>query len=175
MVLLLSANGLAIVRTPQTSLEDLRITYTTAACFRVQWGTATISGYDTGDFNNYRLQVTSSNASFNGIDENISASDTLSRLYCTATPGDSLSVIVQRYDGNADGHFVNQGVEGGLFAEAGDLNGTLQTGGVTDAGIYLFYAVLIAIAGLAALIIIVTVVLVLMKKMQVDGLFKMFK
>jgi len=96
-------------------------------------------------------------------------------LYCTATPGDSLSVIVQRYDGNADGHFVNQGVEGGLFAEAGDLNGELQTGGVTGAGIYLFYAVLMAIAGLAALIIIVTVVLVLMKKMQVDGLFKMFK
>jgi hypothetical protein len=168
MVLLLSANGFAIVRTPQTSIDDLRITYT-AACFRVQWSAATISGYNTADFNNYRLQVTSSNSSFNGIDENVTV---VSRTYCTAAPGDSLSVIVQRYDGNAEGHFVNQGVEGGLFAEAGDLNGTLQTSGIAGAGIYLFYAVLIAVAGLAALIVITAIILSVMRKMPITDVFR---
>ena len=169
MVLLLSANGLAIVRTPQTELSNLRINYTTAACFQVLWDTAVETEHAAADFNNYRLQITSSNASFNGLDENVT---TAIQNYCTAAPGDSFTVIVQRYDGNAEGHFVNQGVEGGLFAEAGDLNGTLQTGGVAGAGIYLFYAVLIAVAGLAALIVVVTVVLAAMGKIGIGKLLK---
>ena len=161
MLLLLASPAFAIVRTPQTDLNNLRILWDDA-CFEVYWDTTAKYGHVTADFNNYRVTTTSSNATLNNLDVN-----TRSNFYefCTGTPGDSITVVVQRYDGNADGHFVNVGEQAGLNAGSGDLNGSLDTGDATQAGLYLFYKVLTAFAGIAALMIVVTVLFVVLSKL----------
>lgn len=169
IVLLLSSSVLALgIRTPQTAVSNLRIRYDDA-CFKAQWDTAVAATHTAADFNNYRLQVTSSVAAFDGLDENVTAQ---TRDYCTVVPGDTISIILQRFDGNIDGHWVSQGVEGGLEDGAGDINVSLETGTVTGAGMFLFYAVLVAIAGLAALIIIITVVLAMLGKLGMGKILK---
>ncbi len=134
-------------RSPTQTITNLKGQYMNA-CATFTWdkglGTA-------ADFNNYVVRLTSNNTAFNK-DVN-----TINSWYsaCTILPGEWVKAEIFRVDGNTEGLFLN--------AEP-DVNVTVYPGNVTQAGVYMFYNVLIAVGGLAALLITAIVVAIFFKR-----------
>ena len=132
------------------SLNVPTVVITTAdyqqACAFFAW-----RGANDADFNNYVVRLTSNNSEFN-MDVN-----TRNTWYnaCTIVPGEWVKAVVYRVDGNADGYYLNT---------EPDANATVNPGTMAQSGLYLMYNVLVAIAGIVALVVLATVMAVLFKK-----------
>jgi len=137
-------------RSPVVTVSTLKGQYMNA-CATFTWkkglGTA-------ADFNNYVVRLTSNNTEFNK-DVN-----TINSWYsvCTITPGEWVKAVVYRVDGNAEGYFLNS---------EPDVNVTVFPGNVAQAGTYMFYNILVAIGGLAALVVTVIVISIFLKRMGI--------
>lgn len=126
----------------------------TDACAVFTWDAAS-----SADFNNYVVSTTSNNASFNGVDTNTKAN---SIVFCTLQDSEWVKAIVYRIDGNVDGFFMN---------DYPDVNATINPGTMVQAGQYLVYQVMIAIAAIVSLVIIVLVTIVILAKLGINVKF----
>jgi len=174
-VLILATNACA-VRTEQTRAYNAVITYDDA-CFKLDWDTNTTADHVSADFNNWRIITTSSDTEFDGLDFNTTGASEYE--FCSVSPGDSMTAVIQRYDGNKLGHYLSEGVlgeTGGVASDgAGDTNTSINQASVTDAGLFLFFQVIAGIAGMATLIIIISVIVVLLAKLGLAGIIRLKK
>ena len=119
------------------------------ACADFRW--QAVQSDTNGDFNTFVVRLTSNNSAFN-IDVNTRAARYTA---CTIVPGDWVKATIYRVDGNAEGLYLNK------FPDA---NITVNPGTMTQSGLYLMYNVLVAIAGIVALVVLATVMALVFKK-----------
>lgn len=144
-LLLLASSGYAM-RGSIATVSNLTCSWK-STCAVFEW-----TGVSGADFNNFRIQTTSNNRDFSGLDVNTTGDD---YVLCTLAAGEWVEATVVRYDGNASDIFMNA---------APDANCLVKPGSPLQAGRYLLFNVFYGVGSIILLVIIAAVLIFLLAK-----------
>jgi len=120
-------------------------------CFKFKWTRS-----NDIDFNNYIVNVDSTYDDHDLADTNYTGNE---YNICPVTEGESVTLQIYAYDGNAEGHFCGP-----------DYNAKIGIGTVVDSGRYFTYTLLIVFGSIIGALLMVGVAMYAIRKMDISVL-----
>ena len=155
LVVLMAGGGFAQVCANPKLDSTVTVTGTISGiCANFDWTKSNDAVYVAADFNNYVVTVTSS------LGSDLSTGDfntrTASYNACPMDSGETVTINVIGYDGNADGHFCSN-----------DANTSVKIGTTTGSVQYLVYQIFTGLAGIIVLLILAIIAVMILAKFNI--------